>query len=111
LDLGRIDAAKRILDQLYALKRPDWQQHLGFWDTEIAKKRMAAPAPDAKTQFRMTVLTIDGPVWLDRKSAAASLSAVKPPDAPHTYAFWVRAPKIAEQGRTLSVNLPRRAAV
>jgi tetratricopeptide (TPR) repeat protein len=104
LDLGRIDAAKRILDQLYALKRPDWQHHLGFWDTEIAKKRMAASAPDAKTQFTMTVLTIDGPVWLDRKSAAASLFAVKPPDAPHI-CFLGSSAKIPDAGQNVERQL------
>ena len=104
LELGRIDAAKRILDQLYALKRPDWQQHLGFWDTEIAKKRMAASAPDAKTQFTMTVLTIDGPVWLDRKSAAASLFAVKPPDAPRICLLGSSA-EIADAGNNVERQL------
>ncbi len=40
LDLGQIEAASQILNQLYTLKRPDWQQSLSFWDTEIAKKRL-----------------------------------------------------------------------
>lgn len=100
LDLGRIDAAKRILDQLFALKRPDWQQHLGFWDTEIAKRRLAASAPDTKTQFTRTVLTIDGPVRLDRKSPAASLFAAKPPDAPRI-CFLGSSAEIADAGQNI----------
>jgi hypothetical protein len=40
LDLGEIEPARKILDQLYALKRPDYKQHLDFWDTEIAKARI-----------------------------------------------------------------------
>jgi len=30
--LGRPDDAQRILDQLRALDRPDWQEHLAYWD-------------------------------------------------------------------------------
>lgn len=104
LDIGRIDAAKRILDQLYALRRPDWQQHLGFWDTEIAKKRIAASAPDANTQFTMTLLTIDGPVWLDRESPAARLFAAKPPDAPRI-CFLGSSAEIADAGSDIQHQL------
>jgi tetratricopeptide (TPR) repeat protein len=104
LDLGRIDAAKRILDQLYALKRPDWQQHLGFWDTEIARRRLAESAPDAKTQLTMTVLTIDGPVWLDRNSPVASLFAAKPPDAP-CICFLGSSAEIADAGQNIERQL------
>jgi tetratricopeptide (TPR) repeat protein len=45
LELGRIDEAKRILDQLNALKRMDWQPHLSFWGAEIADKRRAFSTP------------------------------------------------------------------
>ena len=36
-DLGQFDDARRILDKLYSLKRPDWKATLGYWDTELAK--------------------------------------------------------------------------
>jgi len=29
-DLGQFEAARRILDQLYALKRPDWREPLSY---------------------------------------------------------------------------------
>ncbi|EJO28138.1 tetratricopeptide repeat protein [Achromobacter marplatensis] len=37
--LGRPDDAQRILDQLRALDRPDWQEHLAYWDAQLAEGR------------------------------------------------------------------------
>jgi tetratricopeptide (TPR) repeat protein len=81
LDLGQIEAAARILDQLYALKRPDYQQTLSFWDTELAKARLE-PAPAAPARLEMTLLTIDGAIWLTDESPAAELFPAKTKDAP-----------------------------
>lgn len=78
LDLGQFEAARKILDQLYALNRGDWKQHLGYWDTEIAKARLAVTAPDQKQAMKFAMLTIDGPVWLKPDSPAAELFPVRP---------------------------------
>jgi hypothetical protein len=80
IDLGQLDHAKRILDELYARKRPDWQQSLSFWDTEIAKVRLTTvPAASAK-EFKLAMLSIDGPVWLKQNSSASELF---PPRSSH----------------------------
>src|SRR5438552_6580134 len=62
-----------MLDQLYALNRPDWKEHLSFWDTEIAKARIASNQPDGQSQIKMAMLSIEGPVWLKPDSTAAEL--------------------------------------
>ena len=80
LDLGRIDAAKGLLDRLFAQKRPDWQQNLAFWDTEIAKLQTEVCAAGALPEFQITMITIDGPLWL-RKSNGGTLGWDKPVDA------------------------------
>ena len=54
LDLGRLDAARRILDALYALKRPDWRETLGFWDKELAKARLGPPLPAQSPAFAVS---------------------------------------------------------
>ena len=77
LDLGQIEAARQIVNQLYALKRPEWNQALGFWDKEIAKAQLAAEPPDEKKQLQMAMLTIEGPVWLRPLSPAAELFQAK----------------------------------
>jgi tetratricopeptide (TPR) repeat protein len=47
VDLGEIEAARRILEQLYVLKRPDYKATLDFWEREIAKARVQhAPVGD-----------------------------------------------------------------
>jgi hypothetical protein len=37
LGLRRIDRARRILNRLRILQRPDWPPQLAFWEEEIAK--------------------------------------------------------------------------
>ena len=80
LELAQYDAARRIVDQLYALKRLDWQKTLSFWETEIAKARIAVEKPDPKKKLNVSLLTIDGPVWLKPNSPAAELFPAKTPD-------------------------------
>lgn len=82
LDLGQIDAARRILDRLYALNRVDWKQNLSFWDTEISKAGIATSAPVEQSALKMAMLTIEGPIWLKPSSPAAELFPAKPVDAP-----------------------------
>ncbi|UWZ81647.1 tetratricopeptide repeat protein [Occallatibacter riparius] len=79
LDLGQTEDARRILDQLYGLKRPDYMKTLSFWDTEIAKARLARHSAPNASQLEVTIATVEGPVWL--KSAPGELFAEKPSDA------------------------------
>ncbi|HEX3628468.1 MAG TPA: hypothetical protein VH280_23925 [Verrucomicrobiae bacterium] len=81
LELGQLDAARKILDQLYALKHMDWQKNLSYWDTEIAKARVASTRVDQKAQMKMAMLTGEGPVWLKPNSPAAELFPAKSSDA------------------------------
>jgi tetratricopeptide (TPR) repeat protein len=81
LDLGQLDAARVLVDRLYALKRPDWQQTLAFWDTEIAKARTAVTAVGLPAAPKVAFVMIDGPLWLGSASCAAKLLSPKPADA------------------------------
>lgn len=83
LDLGQLEAARRILNQLYALKRPDWNESLSYWDTEIAEARVAASTLDQKVRLNVAMLCIEGPVWLRPSSPAAELFLAKSPDGSH----------------------------
>lgn len=73
VDLGQLDAARALLDQLYALKRPDWQQNLSFWDNELAQAHVAATVPPARDEIAVAMLTGDDPVWLPESSPANEL--------------------------------------
>ena len=110
-DLGQLDAARRFLDRLYAARRADWKQPLSFWETELAKSRHAvdnappspprvsasiapsasesapspqtpAPRPSSSEPVQVTLLAVEGPVWLPPESPAAELFAAKANDAP-----------------------------
>jgi hypothetical protein len=84
LDLGRLDEARRIVEQLYALQRPDWRQHLEFWTAEIAKAALPrAPAQAPAIQM----LSIEGPVWTRDSSPFIALCPKKAPDAPRIAFF------------------------
>ena len=73
LDLGRLDATRALLDQLYAQKRPDWKQTLGFWDTELAKAHVGSTAAEPPEKLAIAMLVGEGPVWLPPASPAAEL--------------------------------------
>jgi tetratricopeptide (TPR) repeat protein len=73
LDLGQIEAASKVLEQLYNLRRPDWKDQLAFWDTTIAKARIARSSIDLTAPIESSMLIIDGPVWLKPSSPATSL--------------------------------------
>lgn len=74
LDLGEVEPARAILERLYAQKRPDWQTTLAFWDTEIAKVRVKGDV--AQMPLAITMLTIEGPVWLMPDAPGAELFPV-----------------------------------
>lgn len=80
LELREFDDARRILDQLFALNRPDWKEFLNFWDAEIAKARIASMPVD-QSQMEMAMLTIEGPVWQSPSSPSAQLFPAKAPGA------------------------------
>ncbi len=81
VDLGRLDHARAIVDRLYALKRPDFQQTLAFWDNEIAKARVAGATSPLPAPLSLKMLSFQGPIWLPPGSPAASLFAGKDPEA------------------------------
>jgi tetratricopeptide (TPR) repeat protein len=86
-DLGRVDAARRLLGQLYAQKRPDWQQTLNSWDMELAKDDLARKAQTPEEPLSVSVLSLEGPVWTRDGSPFTALLAAKGDDARHVAVF------------------------
>lgn len=78
LDLGRIDAARALLDQLYAQNRMDWKETLAFWDTEIAKVQATLANPPSIQNLPIAILVGEGPVWLPNDSPATELFPLAP---------------------------------
>jgi len=82
LDLGQLDAVRRLLDVHYAQKRPDWRQTLSFWDTELAKAQAATVETHPAGKLEMALLTNDGPLWLPADSPAGELFAAQVTEGP-----------------------------
>ena len=76
LDQGHIDAAAKILEELYAMQRPDWKDTLSFWDTAIAKARVTKRQSEAQTPLGYAMLPVPNPVWLKPESPAVELFRV-----------------------------------
>jgi tetratricopeptide (TPR) repeat protein len=82
IEAGELDAAREILDQLFSLKRPDWKETLTYWDTEIAKSRLASSKVHVSEPLSMMMLSIEGPVWLKPGSPAFKLFSSNIHDRP-----------------------------
>ncbi|MFO1441381.1 MAG: hypothetical protein U1F81_23885 [Verrucomicrobiaceae bacterium] len=82
LDLGQFDQARSIIDELYAMKRPDWKEGLAFWDGELAKMRLQTEPAPAQDQIKIAMLAIEGPVWLKPDSPESELFPERDPDGP-----------------------------
>jgi tetratricopeptide (TPR) repeat protein len=78
LDLGELEAAQMVLERLYALQRPDFKKHLSFWDTEIAKARVAKTNSASASTPQISLSVVEGPVWLNSSTACAGLFGNKP---------------------------------
>lgn len=66
IDTGQLDQVRELLDLLQSMQRPDWREHLGFWEKELQKARLETEEPLAQEQLKMSLLAIDGPLWLPK---------------------------------------------
>lgn len=73
LDLGQFEAARKILDQLYAQNRGDWKENLNYWETEMAKARLVISTASQGADMKVAMLAIEGPIWLKPNSPAGEL--------------------------------------
>ena len=102
LDLGRLAEAQRIVRELHALQRPDWREHLQFWDAEIAKAQLPREAPDGAPQVKL--MAIEGPVWTRDGSPFIAVLPPKPADA-HRVVFFGSTALMPDQPDRLVVQL------
>ena len=77
VDMGHMEKARVILESLYAQKRPDWQEHLAYWDDQISDLSEAFGPITEETPPKMTSLTLSWPVWSHKLEAHERLLPVK----------------------------------
>ncbi len=110
-DLGQLDLARRLLNRLYSQNRPDWKAQLAFWETELAKTGLATSEPPKPEKIEVTLLAVEGPVWLPPDSPAAELFPAKSEDAALVAFLGSSAevdPASAEPGRARLSDAPGR---
>ncbi|SFH55536.1 tetratricopeptide repeat protein [Planctomicrobium piriforme] len=76
-ELGRTRSALHVLEQLYAQKRPDWQETLSYWDTELAKANVAQRAKIPPGELSICNMLIEGPLWTRDGSPFVAVLPVK----------------------------------
>ncbi|RBP42659.1 tetratricopeptide repeat protein [Roseimicrobium gellanilyticum] len=106
LDLGQLEQAKQLLDLLYSQKRHDWQQHLSYWDTEIAKARLATVPQTPVPEFKFAMLSIEGPVWLKQDSPASELFPERPDADGMVIAFMGSSAEQATNSKRIEAQMP-----
>lgn len=63
-DLGELQAAAAITARLFAMRRPDWRDALGFWEQTISRaQRAQQPVPQQQGPIEIGMLEMIGPVW------------------------------------------------
>jgi Tfp pilus assembly protein PilF len=61
LELGMLAEARKLLEQLYARQRPDWRDHLRYWEDRLddaGKRHGEVTAP-----LEVMVVKIEQPIW------------------------------------------------
>jgi tetratricopeptide (TPR) repeat protein len=82
LELGELDAARKILAELFSLQHAPWRTTLEYWDKEIANAGFAA-APSLDTSaIETSLLVVENPIWLSATSLALPLFPPRTNDAP-----------------------------
>jgi tetratricopeptide (TPR) repeat protein len=61
IELGMFAEARKLLEQLYAKQRPDWREHLQFWESKLddAQKRYG----EVTAPLEVVLMRLDQPVW------------------------------------------------
>jgi Flp pilus assembly protein TadD len=77
LETHRMDEARALLDQLHALRRPDWQAPLAELEDRLVQNQIEREPPGQDADFGWA--SIDGPVWLPEPHQSV-LCANKPAD-------------------------------
>ena len=84
-DLGMFAEARQLLERLYSQQRPDWREHLIFWEQKLddAQKRYG----EVSAPLDIVLMTLDQPVWARGVLGFDSVLPAKAPVAPRIHFF------------------------
>ncbi len=82
-DLGLLTEARRLIDELHAQRRPEWDEQLAHWREKIdafGRPEGGQPAPAA-----ITVISFERPLWANDVLGFSALLPAKPSSAPRIH--------------------------
>jgi tetratricopeptide (TPR) repeat protein len=82
VDLKDAESARAILEQLYACQRPDWREHLLFWEKQIDEMAGRYGPTKVSPALEVNLLTLDQPIWAHGVLGFNSLLPVKTATSP-----------------------------
>jgi tetratricopeptide (TPR) repeat protein len=80
LEVGMLAEARALLEQLFAKQRPDWREHLMFWEQKLddAEQRYG----EVSGPLEVVVMRLDQPVWSRGVLGFENVLPAKAPSAP-----------------------------
>lgn len=83
IELGLLPEARKLLEQLYAQQRPDWREHLEFWEQKLdeAGKRYG----EVTAPLEMVVMKLDEPIWARGVLGFEAMLPAKSAEAPRVH--------------------------
>jgi tetratricopeptide (TPR) repeat protein len=85
IDLGMFAEARKLLEQLYSRQRPDWRDHLIFWEQALddAQRRYG----EILAPLEIELITLEQPVWAHGVLGFESLLPPKAAESPRIHFF------------------------
>ena len=87
LEMGHFDEAKAVLNELYALDRPDWKATLRTFEAELDQARRAATQDMDSAPLSVIMAAFEGPLWTQDGSPLRALAPKKDKEAPTVVFF------------------------
>jgi tetratricopeptide (TPR) repeat protein len=82
IELNNPKSARQILNRLYKLNRPDWKDHLQFWENEIDQASGRYGKMNEESKISVTTLSLSWPIWAHKLSSFEKLLPIKKDNAP-----------------------------
>lgn len=82
LELKDPTSARQVVTKLYELNRPDWKEHLKFWEDQIDQTSGRFGTLEEESQISVTTLSLIWPIWAHKLASLDTLLPTKNEDAP-----------------------------
>lgn len=82
IELNDLNNARQVIAKLYELNRPDWKEHLKFWEEQIDQASGRYGPLNGEPKISITTLSLIWPIWAHKLSSLDTLLPKKKDDAP-----------------------------